>query len=290
MEKNWEYGLDLHMLFIDFKQAFNSVNRRKLPEVMNTMGIPQKLVRLIEMTMEGTKAVVKINNRKTKTFRYNTGVKQGDGLSTTLFIIALHNVIREIDQRGTIFNKLSQVCAYLETEARKTGLLVNERKTKYMFMSAAGSMRGLQNLTIGNKEFEGVSEFKYLGNVIENKNRNDKCIKERIQAGYKAYYANLQMLKSKSISRSPKLQIYKTLIRPVVTYGAETWTLTDTEENALRRFERKVLRKICGPVMDNGAWRIRYNSELYRFTGGEAIVRFVKAQRIQWLGHVERMD
>jgi hypothetical protein len=78
---------------------------------------------------------------------------------------------------------------------------------------------------MGNKEFEGVSEFKYLGNIIDNKNRNNKCIKERIQAGNKAYYANLQMLKSKSISRRSKLQIYKTLIRPIVTYGAETWTL-----------------------------------------------------------------
>jgi len=105
-------------------------------------------------------------------------------------------------------------------------------------------------LRIGNKEFEGVSEFKYLGNIIENNNRNDRCIKERIQTGNKAYYANLQMLKSKIISRRLKLQIYKTLIRPVVTYGAETWTLTATEENALRRFESEVLRKMYGPVVD----------------------------------------
>jgi hypothetical protein len=108
-------------------------------------------------------------------------------------------------------------------------------------MLAAGSMRGPQNLRIGNKEFEGVSEFKYLGNIIENKNRNDKGITKRIQAGNKAYYANLQMLKSKRISRRSKLRIHKTLIRPIVTYGAETWTLKDKEENALRRFERKVL-------------------------------------------------
>jgi sorting nexin-29 len=98
-------------------------------------------------------------------------VKQGDGLSTTLFIIALHKVLGQIDQRGTIFNKLSQICAYaddvvlitrtkqkliqmyenLETEARKTGMLVNDWKTKYMFMSVGGSMRKLQNLRIGNK-------------------------------------------------------------------------------------------------------------------------------------------
>jgi hypothetical protein len=94
------------------------------------------------------------------------------------------------------------------------------------------------------------------------------------------------MLKSKIISRRSKLQIYKTLLRPVVTYGAETWTLTAAEENALRRFERK----ICGPVVDKRVWRIRYNNGLCKLMGGEDIVRFIKAQRIQWLGHVERMD
>jgi hypothetical protein len=47
------------MFFIDFKQAFDNVNRRKLPEVKNAMGISQKLIRLTEMTMKGTKAIVK---------------------------------------------------------------------------------------------------------------------------------------------------------------------------------------------------------------------------------------
>jgi hypothetical protein len=42
--------------------------------------------------------------------------------------------------------------------------------------------------------------------------------------------------------------------------------------------------------MDTGVWRIRYKSELCRFVGGEDIVRFIKAQRIYWLAHVERMD
>jgi hypothetical protein len=126
--------------------------------------------------------------------------------------------------------------------------------------------------------------------IIENKNSNDRFIKERIQTGNKAYYANLQMLKSKIISRRYKLQIYKTLIRPVVIYGAETWTLTATEENALRRFERKVLRKIYGPVVNKGIWRIRYNNEMCKLMGREDIVRFITAQRIQWLSHVERVD
>ena len=140
------------------------------------------------------------------------------------------------------------------------------------------------------KQICRIGHSKFCYNIIENNNRNDRSIKERIQTGNKAYYANLQMLKSKIISRRSKLQIYKTLIRPVVTYGAETWMLTAVEKNALRRFERKVLRKIYGPVVDKVVWPIRYNNELCELIGGEDIVRFVKAQRIQWLSHVERMD
>jgi hypothetical protein len=55
-----------------------------------------------------------------------------------------------------------------------------------------------------------------------------------------------------------------------VTYGAETWTLTAAEENALRRFERRLLRKIYGPVVDKRVWRIRHNNELCKLMGGEA--------------------
>jgi hypothetical protein len=80
--------------------------------------------------------------------------------------------------------------------------------------------------------------------MINNGNRNDNCVIERIQAGKRVYFVNLSTLKSKIISRAAELQVYKTLIRPVATYGAETWTLTVTEENALRTFERRIIRKI----------------------------------------------
>jgi hypothetical protein len=54
-------------------------------------------------------------------------------------------------------------------------------------------------------------------------------------------------------------------------------------------FERKILRKIYGPVKENELWRILPN-ELEDIIKGENIVRFIKRQRIRLLGHIERMQ
>jgi hypothetical protein len=62
------------------------------------------------------------------------------------------------------------------------------------------------------------------------------------------------------------------------------------DEQALRVFERKVLRRIYGPVCIQGEWRLRKNAELNNILGYADLVRFIKSQRLGWLGHVERME
>jgi len=57
-------------------------------------------------------------------------------------------------------------------------------------------------------------------------------IKSKIAVGIKRYYALGLILKRRSISQSIKIRLYKTIIRPAVAYGAETWTVTNkTEKN-----------------------------------------------------------
>ena len=65
----------------------------------------------------------------------------------------------------------------------------------------------------------------------------------------------------------------KTLIRPVVTYGAETWTMTRKEEQALLIFERKIFRRIYGPKYEDGEWKSRTNRELEELSKGENILK-----------------
>jgi len=66
--------------------------------------------------------------------------------------------------------------------------------------------------------------------------------------------------------------------------------LTKKEEQALLIFERKLFRKIYSPKYENGEWKSRTNRELEEMNKGENIVKWIKGQRISWLGHLEIME
>ena len=96
-EKCYEYNIDLHNMFIDYTQTFDSVKRNKVLECLIQYNIPAKLQKLIALTLTGTNAIVKINNEFTDKFDVQTGVKQGDPLSATLFSIARDSVLKKMD-------------------------------------------------------------------------------------------------------------------------------------------------------------------------------------------------
>jgi len=80
------------------------------------------------------------------------------------------------------------------------------------------------------------------------------------------------------------------VIRPIVVCGCETLVLKDNIIQRLSVFERKILRKIFGPTKeDNGIWRIKTNKELDELINHRNVINYVKAQRLSWFGHINRM-
>ena len=70
-------------------------------------------------------------------------------------------------------------------------------------------------------------------------------------AGNRIYFAAINLFWSQLLSRAIKIILYKTLIRLLVSYGVEAWTLTKKEEQGLIIFERKIFRRIYGPKYEN---------------------------------------
>jgi hypothetical protein len=77
----------------------------------------------------------------------------------------------------------------------------------------------------------------------------------------------------------------------VVLYGYETWSLTLREEQRLRVFESRVLRRIFGPKRDEVTedWRKPHNEDLHTLYSSLCIIRMIKLRRMRWTGHVARM-
>jgi hypothetical protein len=77
----------------------------------------------------------------------------------------------------------------------------------------------------------------------------------------------------------------------VVLYGCETWSLTLREENRLRVFEDKVLRRIFGPGKDEvtRGWRKVHNEEFHDLYSLPRI-RIMKPRIVRWAGHVTRTE
>ena len=78
---------------------------------------------------------------------------------------------------------------------------------------------------------------------------------------------------------------YKPIIRPVVLYGCEAWSLTLRVERRLRVFENKILRRIFGLKRGaNSEWGRLHNEELYTLYRSPNIVRVINSRRPRWAG------
>jgi hypothetical protein len=152
----------------------------------------------------------------------------------------------------------------LVDSSKEVGLEVDPEKTKYMLVSHSQRTGQQHSIKIGNRSFEEVAEFKYLGTTMTDQNCMHEEIKSRSNVRNACYHSN-QSLLSCLLSRKLKVKIYKTIIRPVVLYGCETWFLTLRVEHRLRVFENRLLRRMFGPKRDEvmGEWRKVQNGELH---------------------------
>ena len=103
--------MKLNQLFIDFKQAYDSINRDKLMLILEEFKIPRKLINLIGMTLRNATGTVKVQNMMTEEFGINKGLRQGDALLTQLFNVVLEKVMRhiKINKGGSIYTSTLQI-------------------------------------------------------------------------------------------------------------------------------------------------------------------------------------
>jgi hypothetical protein len=158
---------------------------------------------------------------------------QGDALSPLLLNFALKYAIRRVQegQEGLILNGTHQRLAYPDDDviivgenndtiqkntkalldaSKEVGLEVNPDKTKYMLVSRYQKVGQRQSINIGNRAFESVAKFKFVGTTLTDQNCIHEKIKSRLNSGNACYHSVQSLLSSRLLSRNVKVKIYKT--------------------------------------------------------------------------------
>ena len=96
----------------------------------------------------------------------------------------------------------------MENIARKFGLQINQEKTKYMIVERKNSLKKYKigHLKIKNHKFERVEHFKYLGDILNEDNNNQKDLQERINKANKTHFMLQKFFKNKNINKETKIK------------------------------------------------------------------------------------
>ena len=296
-EKYLEKQKDLYFAFVDLEKAYDRIPRELVYWCLRKRGVPERTVRLVQATYKNASTVVRTSQGQTKPFHIRVGLHQGSALSPFLFVMVMDTITKQC-RKGlpweVLFADDLVIIAESECELQRKvlewqrgmanqGLKVNTGKTEVMVCSR---VKRLTNIVDGsNIKLDQVQSFKYLGLVLSEEGKSEEAVKARVTAAWNKWKEVRGVVGDRKMPRKLKVKIYETVIRPVLTYGAEVWTVRKKEERLLETTEMRMLRRIRGVTLRD---RMRSN-DIRSELGVENITSRIRTSRLRWFGHVKRM-
>ena len=289
--KATRYKWECHVLGLDMSKAFDTIDRRKLLDVMSSVTGPDEVC-LIHHLLYNTTISVRINSALADPFHSTVGTPQGDGLSPVLFICYLEAALQEcrlsLPPRPLSDSTLPPETGYADDISfystsrpwldaslpviadglKKWSLRVNQEKTEWIHISRSS---------------RDWHHSKQLGSLLG----EEEDLKRRISQASQAYGRMYSLwLRRQIVPAAIRLRLYNAIVLPTLLYNCETWGLPISVLTRLDTFHRRQLRALLG---------IRYptiisNEDLYLRTKSRPLSEMVHHRRLRMAGHVLRME
>ena len=259
-------GKKVYAFFVDFKAAFDSIDRSALFYKMTNMGVSSKFLRVLRELYKNTTAKVWHDQEMSEEFEMKSGVKQGCLLSPMLFSLMLndlHDVLKgglqivELNIRLLMYaddiiiladspevlqkmiNRLSEYC-------QLWNLVVNLQKSQILIFGKTTRPSHYEKWFYRSTEIEIVKSYQYLGVLLT----SNLSLKKHFDQKTKICRSNFQNMWTDFINKitvhfSEKVCLFNAVARSLYAYCASVWGFQYFEDsNKFQRYYLKLFLKI----------------------------------------------
>lgn len=253
------------MLIFDVEKAFDSVWHQGLLYKLHLFGFPLFTCKIIASFITNRSFRVFVNNCASGPQKIPAGLPQGSLIAPTLYSIftadmttpknttaALYAddtaIITAANRTNTIITRLQHSASHLNSYFEKWKIKINALKTQAIVFPYNKSRKRLprSNVILNNDSINFSTSATYLGVKIDSNLNFRAHIEQTNTKALRCFRALYPILAPKSkMSTKNKLIIYKTIIRPIITYGSSVWmNAAKTHLKALQVTQNKCLKTI----------------------------------------------
>jgi len=242
-----EYRKPSWVAYVDFRSAFDSVDRQSLWLLLRSKGIPEKILQLLEDLYSNTFSCVRVDGELSPLFETSSEVRQGCVVAPELFLEPMDWITNRATHKGFLGVTVGEeICTELDYAddvsllasmleilvlaleilhevSSQIGLEINWSKKLQVFDDTSTPP---SKVSVLNHDVEVVDSFVYLGSCIDVHGWSEPDICRRIEKARSCMKSLDRNIWRSSISLQTKIRLYNVYILPILLYGADTWSMT----------------------------------------------------------------
>ena len=261
ISQGFNHGRSTGAIFLDISKAFDKVWHTGLLAKMLKFNYPLPLILLIKSYLSQRKFRVKLFGTRSSVRQATAGVPQGSGIAPLLHNIytadmppTTFNVSRALyaddtaiyttsTQPTIIVNRLQDEINRLEDWFTQSRIVVNPDKSAAVLFTRKRHTSS-DTIRLNNSAIPWTNSIKYLGIILDRSLTWQPHITHAIQkANICTRYLYPLLNRRSAMSIELKVRLYKSIIRPAITYAAPVWATAATSHiDKLQRVQNRVLR------------------------------------------------